>query len=244
MQEQRRLSDTLFDDIANKASRGNYGYLYALFKVLRSANVWFIASFLRFNIGHKLFSMTDWLFGFSYSTAFFFIATFNWESSVAESQGLIFSADWVFLHGKIFGVFMFIHATWSWQKIQFGKGDLRISIGDSVIYWFFLRWWMRLLKLIDHESEPKTYWKLNENRWMKYWEPFLLLCLAWKIGDMGYSTYSYFLFIAVASYNWATWNAFANSAMMAHTAKESKTLGRMSQPKRQRKPQNDYTIQD
>lgn len=210
-------SDTqLMNHLGNALTGGAWSIVLWVGKVWVKLNAMLLMVFLRKKIGAKMFSFGLWFWLGAWMLILIIISTENWASLVhaGATEGHRYSMPLLSWHGQIFVWLMVIkwiianialrHPHSKWYRHRY-------SIGDSIIY-PLLRWTLKPLGIIDRETAPKTFWKLNEARWMQLWEPLILFFIARHLHQIGYGVYGNFLMIATCCYAYYTYQAFTNTA--------------------------------
>lgn len=179
---------------------------------------------LRKRMGLRLFSFGLWFWAGIVILTGIFIANHNWEQLQATgmTEGFHHSAPLLWWHGNVFVWLMLFK--WFIAFISTGSANPRrlrhrFSIGNSILY-PAIRWVLQPLRLVDDDQAPYSWWKLTESRWMKWWEPIILLVIANFVRLMGYVAYGNFLTLATLAMAYYTWIAYHNTAMEQQLLRE------------------------
>ena len=201
-------------------------------------------------MGRNLVNFGTWFFGASW---LFIIGTISVEThrtKMLESgaEGLAFSGNIVFAHSFFFFIFCIWRAIGAWLNFRrSGQPGVTIrhsySIGDSVIY-PIIRFILRPLRLIDDNASPKTLLKINEDRWMQFWEPILIILGGYVLGQAGYTAYGNFLFFAGICFWYSTFRAFNNTAKIRQAQADATAIGGMIEKDQTRKLDRPHVIGD
>lgn len=235
MQPQR--SQSSFDQFANMFTRGNWSIYKWILSVFLDANYALLAVFLRKNMGRKMIGFSNWFFGASWLTVLFIITTENYYnlSVSGKAEGLSFSGNLFWIHSVLFAVFCIWRAVGAWINLRrSGQPGVRVrhthSIGESVLY-PIVRFILKRLWLIDDEYTPRTLWKMNEDRWMQFWEPLIIILFGYKIGQAGFTAYGNFIILAAICLWYDTFQAYNNTAKVRQAQMDASVMGNVIEQK-------------
>jgi hypothetical protein len=224
-----------FEQMAHWQTGGKYGFVKSLWQVISTLNVMLLAVFIRKRMGIRIVSNGSWIFVYLYLLTLYTIEVLSLEFHPVTGQALddTISANWFFLHGILYVFFSLFRRIGAGRRMmRIGRpGNISVrstSIGASVIY-PFVRMVLKPFGLIDREIMPRRFWKLNEDRWMQYWEPALIGYAGWTVWEWGYDFYGKFiLFAALCLFSW-TRRAYVNTARMRQASIDAQSSGRMLQ---------------
>lgn len=246
--QQHHHSESTFDQLADIYTRGEWSIAKWISNIFIDANAMLLMVFLRKNIGRKIVSFSSWFFGASWLGIVFFIATVNYNSlaQTQEVEHFHFSGGIIWTHSMLFALFCVWRAFGAWRSLRrSGRPgvDTRhiYAIGESVIYpviWFIFK----PLRLIDDELKPRTFWKLNEDRWMQFWEPLIIIITGYLLGQAGYSAYGNFLILAATCLWYFTFQAYNNTAKIREAEDNARTMSGMIEPEQSRDPEHPHLI--
>ena len=206
---------SLMDDLGDAMTGGMWRKSKGLTETLIHANSMLIMSLTRIRMGAAIFNygLLFWTSGWLFVITM--ISQENWRLLVLNeaTEGHHYSGGWIWLHGTLFTLFYL--AKWLIAKITIGSNSRywfrdRLSIGESLFY-FPVRWILKRFGLIDHETSPRTFWKINHRRWLVFWEPILFFILAHAIKEAGYGAYGNMLIVATCCMAYTTFQAAKNA---------------------------------
>lgn len=223
------------DNLGEYISPGRYSFVKRLTFLFLNANSMLLMVILNKNMGSTVARQSASLIAVIWLIILFAISEHTLEQNInAGITDDTISAPWIFYHGVAFVFFSLWRRIGSWWNMrQSGlpgaRRRLDNGIGDSVIYpW--IRFFLRPIRLIDNERLPKTWLKLNEDRWMQYWQPLLLIVLGYQVNLMGYEVYGNFIMLATCCYFLVTFRAFNNTARMRQAQVDAGIVGDIIRP--------------
>lgn len=219
---------------------GRYSITKRLFFIFLTANCMLMMVLLNKNMGTKIARQSESIVALIWLVALFEISMHNYRQNI--DAGIVddtISAPLVFLHGAAFVLFSIWRKVGAWWNMRNSgkpgfKKRLDYGIGDSVIY-PVIRWILKPLGLIDNERNPKTWLKLNEDRWMQIWQPLILVIVGFQISSMGYEVYGNFLMWATICYFYVTFKAFDNTAKIRQAQTDADLTSDILEPRGQEK---------
>jgi hypothetical protein len=224
------------DDLGNQLTNGRYSIIQRVTLLLISANSMLLMVVLNKNMGREIARNGASLFALIWLFFLYFCAleTAAVDPVTGMVTDLTFSGPLLYIHGVVFLLFSMWRRFGAWWNMRnSGRNSIdkrfEYSIGGSVVY-PLIRWIMRPFKLIDNEEHPKTFWKMNEDRWMQFWQPLLLLLLGLWVLNIGYVVYGRFLIIATLCFFGLTFKAFDNTARIRQTQEGAQEMGRIIRP--------------
>lgn len=231
--------DGIMDDLGDAMTGGWWRKSKGIFGMLVRVNAMLLMVFIRKRIGLNLFSLGSWFWGSGWMLLVLLICQENWRQLVlaGATEGHQYSWQLLWWHGQFFVWLILIK--WLVAYLSTGSNNPRwfrprVSIGESILYPLVRRILM-LIQLIDDEANPQTFWKINERRWMIFWEPLLLLTIGHQLKASGYSAYGNFLMIATVALAFTTFQAYKNTDMLPHIRKEAEEVGKMAIPMKEEK---------
>ena len=221
MRYQQQTSESQFmDDLGDFLTKGNYSIVKWISILFIYANSMLLMIILNKNMGSQIAKRSESIIAIVWLIILFHISLYGWEQNIqAGMEDTTFSGGLIVIHGFAFLFFSRWRRLGAWWNMRNsgkpGVGQrLEYGIGDSVLY-PVIRWILRPLKMMDEEKNPKTWLKLNEDRWMEIWQPIILFLVSLYIHTIGYEVYGMFLAFATGSYFYITHQAFNNRARMA-----------------------------
>lgn len=198
--------------------------------------------FVRKRIGLKLITFNTWFIGSSVIGLYTIISLF---ASDVDNTGKV-SVGLFFLHSILFNLFSIWRAFGAWRNMRrSGKSGVTsrhsYSIGESITY-PIVRFFLNPLKLIDDEIKPSTFWKVNEDRWMEFWEPLCMIATGFLFYLSGYTGYGSFIVFASIALWHATFIAFNNRAKIKQAQVDAGKVSDVIEPETERSEAPTYTI--
>lgn len=208
----------LFDRLGDTVTGGGWSIFKGIFTVAVKVNAMMLMVFMRKNMGIKIVNFSTYFWGVLWILIAYAIADSTWvsEATAAAQNGdpePIFSGHWLWYHANVFYGFLIYRGIGAWINMRGRNPRPDFIIGDSVIY-PLVRLLLKPLRLIDDEVAPRTFLKINEARWMQFWEPLLVVIIGYQLGKMGYTAYGNFLIISALGMALFTIQAFTNTARL------------------------------
>ncbi|MCG8328569.1 MAG: hypothetical protein MI974_12830 [Chitinophagales bacterium] len=230
-------NETMFlDDYSDYMSNGWYSFTKRIFWILVNANTMLLMVILNKNMGLRVAKRSESIFALIWLVVLFNISIFSQEPETGVVDETL-SAPIIMIHGILFAIFAIWRKVGAWWNMRnSGKpGFIRrldYGIGDSVVY-PVIRAILKPLRLVDHEANPKTLWKMTEDRWMQIWQPLMLLAIGVYFIYAGYEVYGKFLLLATVCFFYVTFRAFDNTARMRQAQVDAEIAGEMINPMQQ-----------
>lgn len=208
----------LFDRLGDALTGGGWSLMKWIFIVFVKVNALLLMVFLRKNMGGKMINFSVYFFGMLWFLIAFAIATGNWHYLTTNNatQGHRFSGGLLWYHAQAFYYLLIYRGIAAWINLRrSGQKGVTIrhsySIGESVVY-PVIRRILLPLGLIDDEANPRSFWKITEDRWIQLWEPLIIILVGCVISNFGYSAYGNFLILSGMSLGLFTFQAYNNAA--------------------------------
>ncbi len=217
-----------FDLLMDRFGFGNWSLIKWIWQVIFDGSFLVLMVFVRFRIGRQFITFGNWFRGSLLLWIFIGLGVFAYDSALMHSEpGVPVKSSMMLLwyHYAVFTA-LFIWrglASFYYLRNAYRPGALIVPeyhIGDSVFYRpvrFLLSW----TGLIDEERHARTFWKLNENRWMSVWEPALIFLIGWHVAGSGYTAYGLILMIGACGLAYYTFIALNNTARVAESQQEA-----------------------
>lgn len=232
---QQNPEDQLVNQLGDWVTGGKWSIYIHVYYVWIMVNHMLIAMLTRKRIGRKLFSDGLWVFAGLWLLILMIVSMHQWENMTiaGTTDGFRYSFPLFVIHAQLFFSSMFIH--WVIAQITVGSRNpkyarLKHSIGESMLYLLLKK--ILPQRWFDDEVNARSWFKLNEERWSKYWEILLLLLIGFGFRQFGYIGYGNFLIIAsCCSFN-ITFRAYQNLHATREAEWEAQALSEYSRKRR------------
>ncbi len=234
--QNKQTAEGLFTDmIGNILTGGMYTPMRWVWNLIARVNTMLLMVFLRKNMGRKIAGFGSWIYTSLWMMILFFASVLTAKTDpvtgVIVDDG--YSAPIILIHAGLFLIFSFWRKIGAWFNLrQSGKASvitrMPVEIGDSVIY-PLIRFVLKPLGLIDHEHNPKSWWRLTHDRWIEWVEPALLVGIGYLILQAGYGVYGKFFIFASICFWGATIRAFNNNAVIRAKKSEGQQIRKIAE---------------